>query len=85
MFKECLTNITEIYTEDLTKMNEYGEKINKLIEEIKINYEEMEKLKYNDEEVLSLYSDIFQDILNDNTQAEYYRSRLRDIQGNAVL
>ena len=25
------------------------------------------------------------DILNDNTQAEYYRSRLRDIQGNAVL
>lgn len=99
MFKECLTNITEIYTEfwnlllnhsqkseeDLTKMNEYGEKINKLIEEIKINYEEMEKLKYNDEEVLSLYSDFFQDILNDNTQAEYYRSRLRDIQGNAVL
>ena len=85
MFKECLTNITEIYTEDLTKMNEYGEKINKLIEEIKINYEEMEKIIYNDEEVLSLYSDIFQDILNDNTQAEYYRSRLRDIQGNAVL
>ena len=99
MFKECLTNITEIYTEfwnlllnhsqkseeDLTKMNEYGEKINKLIEEIKVNYEEMEKLKYNDEEVLTLYSDFFQDILNDNTQAEYYRSRLRDIQGNAVL
>ena len=96
MFKEGLSNITSIYSEfwnlllnnsqkteeDLIKMNEYGEKINVLLEEIKGHYIEMEKLKYNDEEVLTLYSDFFQDILNDRTQAEYYRGRLRDIQGN---
>ena len=96
MFKEGLTNITSIYSEfwtlllnnsqkteeDLIKMNEYGEKINQLLEDIKSHYMEMEKLKYNDEEVLTLYSDFYQEILNDRTQAEYYRSRLRDIQGN---
>jgi hypothetical protein len=96
MFKEGLTAITSIYSEfwtlllnnsqkteeDLIKMNEYGEKINQLLEDIKSHYIEMEKLKYNDEEVLTLYSDFFQDILNDRTQAEYYRGRLRDIQGD---
>ncbi len=96
MFKEGLTNITSIYSEfwnlllnntqkteeDLMKMNEYGEKINSLLEDIKGHYSEMEKLKYNDEEVLTLYSDFFQEILNDRSQAEYYRGRLRDIQGN---
>ena len=96
MFKEGLTSITSIYSEfwtlllnnsqkteeDLIKMNEYGEKINQLLEDIKSHYIEMEKLKYNDEEVLTLYSDFFQDILNDRTQAEYYRGRLRDIQGD---
>ena len=95
-FKEGLTNITSIYydfwslllnntqksDEDLTKMNEYGEKLNKLVEVVKGHYAEMEKLKYNDEEVLQLYADFFQDILNDKTQAEYYKGRLRDIQGD---
>ena len=94
-FKEGLTSITSIYydfwslllnntqnsEEDLAKMNEYGEKINKLVEVVKSHYSEMEKLKYNDEEILKLYADFFQDILNNRSQAEYYRSRLRDIQG----
>ena len=94
-FKEGLTSITSIYydfwslllnntqksDEDLAKMNEYGEKLNKLVEVVKGHYAEMEKLKYNDEEVLQLYADFFQDILNDKTQAEYYKGRLRDIQG----
>ena len=95
-FKEGLTNITSIYydfwslllnntqksDEDLTKMNEYGEKLNKLVEVVKGHYAEMEKLKYNDEEVLQLYADFYQDILNDKSQAEYYKGRLRDIQGD---
>ena len=99
IFKDCLISVTDIYMEfwslllnhshtsedDLVKMNEYGEKINKLIEEIKRNYIEMEKLKYNDEEVLVLYSDFFQDILNDKSQAEIYRKRLSDIQGNNAI
>ena len=94
-FKEGLKTITSIYydfwslllntsknsEEDLTKMNEYGEKINKLVEVVKSHYSEMEKLKYNDEEVLKLYADFFHDILNNKSQAEYYRGRLRDIQG----
>ena len=93
-FKEGLINITSIYydfwslllnntqksDEDLTKMNEYGEKLNKLVEVVKSHYGEMEKLKYNDGDVLSLYADFFQDILNDKSQADYYRGRLRDIQ-----
>ena len=98
-FKGCLISVTDIYMEfwslllnhshtsedDLAKMNDYGEKINKLIAEIKRNYTEMEKLKYNDEEVLVLYSDFFEDILNDKSQAEIYRKRLLDIQGNTTL
>ena len=94
-FKEGLTSITSIYydfwslllnntqnsEEDLAKMNEYGEKINKLVEVVRSHYSEMEKLKYNDEEVLKLNADFYQDILNNKSQAEYYRNRLRDIQG----
>ena len=63
MFKEGLTSITSIYSEfwtlllnnsqkteeDLIKMNEYGEKINQLLEDIKSHYIDMDKLKYNDE------------------------------------
>jgi len=96
VFKENLSEITYIYSEfwslllnsnqkneeDLNKMNEYGEKINKLIEDIESHYKEMEKLKYNDEEVLSLYSDFYNDILNDKNKYEYYKNRLRDCQGN---
>ena len=63
-------------------MNEYGEKINKLVEVVKSHYAEMEKLKYNEEGALKLYADFFQDILNDKSQAEYYRGRLRDIHGD---
>ena len=95
-FKEGLTSITSIYydfwnlllnntqksDEDLEKMNEYGEKINKLVEVVKSHYAEMEKLKYNEEGALKLYADFFQDILNDKSQAEYYRGRLRDIHGD---
>ena len=94
-FREGLTSITSIYSdfwslllntaqnsdEDLTKMNEYGEKINKLVEVVKSHYSEMEKLKYNDAEALKLYADFYQDILNNKSQAEYYRGRLRDILG----
>ena len=96
-FKRGLTDITELYTnfwslllshstsrssDDLIKMSEYGEQINKCFEDIKKNYTEMEKLKYNDEEVLSLYTMFFQDILNDSNQSEYYRKRLQGIQQN---
>ena len=98
-FKEGLTSITSIYydfwslllnnaknsDEDLIKMNEYGEKINKLVEVVKSHFFEMEKLKYNNEEVLKLYADFYQDILNNKSQAEYYRGRLRDIQGEGGL
>ena len=94
-FKEGLISITSIYSdfwnlllnaaqnsdEDLTKMNEYGEKINKLVEVVKSHYFEMEKLKYNDPDVLKLYADFYHDILNNKSQAEYYRGRLRDIMG----
>ncbi len=94
-FKEGLSSITAIYydfwslllnntqksDEDLTKMNEYGEKLNKLVEVVKGHYAEMEKLKYNDELVLTFYADFYQDILNDKSQAEYYKGRLRDIKG----
>jgi hypothetical protein len=84
-FWSLLLNHSHTSEDDLAKMNDYGEKINKLIAEIKRNYTEMEKLKYNDEEVLVLYSDFFEDILNDKSQAEIYRKRLLDIQGNTTL
>ena len=92
MFKEGLLNISLIYSEfwsllknntqksdeDLVKMNEYGEKLNKLLEVVKDHFAEMEKLKYNDKEALKLYANFYQDILNDKSKAKIYRERIGD-------
>ena len=58
-FRITPKNIVEVHI----KINEFGEKINRLISDIKGHFTEMEKLRYNNEEVFSLYAEFYQEIL----------------------
>jgi PAS domain-containing protein len=94
-FKNCISKAATLYidfwglllnpnqdnNEDLSKLNDYGSKINILIEEITTHLEKMQKLKQNDQEVIRLYSDFLNDILNDKEKSNSYRSRLNEIEG----
>jgi hypothetical protein len=94
-FKNCISKAATLYidfwglllnpnqdnNEDLSKLNDYGSKINVLIEEINVHLEKMQKLKQNDQEVLRLYSDFLNDILNDKEKSNSFKSRLNEIEG----
>lgn len=68
--------------EDVAKLNDLGTKINKVVEDIKNNFERMQKLKHNDELVIRLYSDFLLDILNEKEKGLYYKNRLNEIEGS---
>ena len=51
-------------TEDISKLNEIGNKINKLIEQIDKIYLKLKEIKNNDYEVIKLYELFIKNILN---------------------
>ena len=53
----------------LTKLNDYGTKINVTVGELKELFEKIQKIKHNDKETIYYYSDFLNDILNDKEQA----------------
>lgn len=53
----------------LTKLNDFGTKINKTVGELKQLFEKIQKIKHNDKETIYYYSDFLNDILNDKEQA----------------
>jgi hypothetical protein len=79
-FWGLLLNPNQDNNEDLAKLNDYGSKINVLVEEINEHFEKMQKLKHNDQEVIRYYSDFLNDILNDKEKASLHRSRLNEIE-----
>jgi hypothetical protein len=79
-FWGLLLNPNQDNNEDLAKLNDYGSKINVLVEEINEHFEKMQKLKHNDQEVIRYYSDFLNDILNDKEKAALHRSRLNEIE-----
>ena len=53
----------------LTKLNDYGTKINATVGELKELFEKIQKIKHNDKETIYYYSVFLNDILNDKEQA----------------
>jgi len=80
-FWSLLLNPNQDNQEDLAKLNDYGSKINNLVEEINNHFDKMQKLKHNDQEVIRYYADFLSDILNDKEKANNYKSRLNEIEG----
>jgi hypothetical protein len=80
-FWSLLLNPNQDNQEDLAKLNDYGSKINNLVEEINTHFDKMQKLKHNDQEVIRCYADFLYEILNDKEKANSYKSRLNEIEG----
>lgn len=55
-------------TEDFYKLNDIGEKLNSLIDEIEKKFEQLHRVKSDDIEVLNLYSGFLKNILNNNNK-----------------
>ena len=75
-FWTLLLNPNQDIHEDLTHLNDYGAEINKLVEDINISFDKMQKFKVNDPEVINYYSDFLNDILNDKEKADKYKKLL---------
>lgn len=84
-FWSLLLNPNQDSQEDLSKLNDYGAKINILVEEINSRFEKMQKLKHNDKEGLKYYSDFLNDILNDKEKAKKLKRKLNDIDETKLL
>ncbi len=80
-FWSLLLNPNQDNQEELAKLNDYGSKINNLVEEINNHFDKMQKLKHNDQEVIRFYADFLSDILNDKERASSYKSRINEIEG----
>ena len=50
-----------------------------MVEEINLHFQKMQKLRFNDQEVLRYYSDFLSDILNDKEKASIYKFRLNEV------
>jgi len=78
-FWSLLINPNQDNAEDLAKLNDCGSKINNIVEEINIHFEKMQKMRHNDQEIIRIYADFLNDILNDKEKASSYKSRLNEI------
>ena len=92
-FLSLITNASNLYiefwsqlfashssgSEDLTKLNECGTQINIVIEEINEIFEKIQKIRNNDFEILKIYSDFLNDILNDKEKSLSYRKIVEEI------
>ena len=77
-FWTLLLNPNQDIHEDLTHLNDYGAEINKLVEDINLSFEKMQKFKVNDPEVINYYSDFLSDILNDKEKSDKYKKLLQE-------
>ena len=66
-------------SEDLTKLNECGTKINKTVKDINLIFEKMQKIKNNDIECIKVYCDFINEVLNDKEKGIKYKMILEDL------
>ena len=66
-------------SEDLTKLNECGTQINIVVEEINEVFEKIQKIRNNDFEIVKIYYDFLNDILNDKEKALIYKKLFEEI------
>jgi PAS domain S-box-containing protein len=62
--------------EDLTKLNDIGTKINLIVEQVGRFWDDMQKLKYNDKEVIGIYAEFLYEILNEKERGKQLKKRL---------
>jgi hypothetical protein len=62
--------------EDLAKLNDIGTKINLIVEQVNHFWDDMQKLKYNDKEVISIYAEFVYEILNEKEKGKQLKKRL---------
>jgi len=67
--------------EDLTKLNDFGSRINQDLTEIYYNFEKMREIKHTDQEALKLFSSFLIKVLNDYAGASFYKNQLNEIEG----
>ena len=67
-FWSMLLNPTQD-SKQLSKLNKCGTKINESVEEIKDVFNKIQKVKYNDKQTITYYSDFLSNILNDKEHA----------------
>lgn len=79
-FWSLLSNPNQDCQEDLTKLNDYGTKINVLVEDINSNFEKIQKLKHNDKPTIKYYADFLNDILNDKDKAQTFKTLLGELE-----
>ena len=79
-FWSLLSNPNQDCQEDLTKLNDYGTKINVLVEDINSNFEKIQKLKHNDKPTIKYYADFLNDILNDKDKAQSFKTLLGELE-----
>ena len=92
-FKDLINNASQLYidfwgqllssrlsgSEEITKLNEYGVKINKVVEQLNKSFEKIQKIKNNDYEILRIYYDFLLDILNNKEKAIKLKNIIDDI------
>ena len=61
-------------TEDFSKLNDIGEKLNSLIDEIGKIFEQLHRVKSDDAEVLNIYSGFLKNILNNNEKHDQLKN-----------
>ena len=66
-------------SEDLTKLNECGTKINKVVKDIDLIFDKMQKIKNNDIECIKNYSDFINEVLNDKEKGLKYKMILNEL------
>ena len=68
--------------ENLSKLNEYGTKINSIVEQINSFFQKIQKVKNNDFEIVKIYYDFINDILNDNDKGILFKKSLDNLIDN---
>lgn len=68
------------HQQDLSSLNEFGTKINIEVNNIKEIYDKIQKVKPNEYEVLTIYSDFLSEILLDNEKTKEIKAKLKEIE-----
>ena len=79
-FWSILARSDELKSENFKKMNEIGNKINKLNGDLNTNIEKLEKVNLYDRELIRLYLQYLIEILNDHSTADKYNSKIIELE-----
>ena len=79
-FWTILSRNDEIKNANFKRMNNFGNKINRLNEDLRNNIEKLEKINLYDLDTIKLYSLYLREILNDHSSSNKYNSKIIEIE-----